>query len=97
MNTKEFFKTKNDRLHRIKAYSKQNVKKEVEKTSEALLKQIPEMSPAVSHELALYGYCLLVRQGDELLMANREHITIGFKNDYHDKLDESPHSKRFPK
>jgi hypothetical protein len=82
MDTKDFFRSKSDRKIRLKHYkTKSEVKKEVEdlklKFDRDLLKHISDMSD----EIALYGYCLVTRQGSEIQVVDREKFTVGFKND----------------
>ena len=82
MDTKDFFRTKSDRAFREKHYKKNpDLKKEIDNRALDLTQKLSALNPGIGQELSMYGYCLLVRQDNEVLMVNREKFTVGYKMD----------------
>lgn len=79
MDTKYFFRSKKDRRLRRASLKKLEIKKEVEEASISISEMIPSLKKDVVEELALYGYCLIVRQANGISVVNGDKFQFGFK------------------
>lgn len=81
MDTVDFCRTKADRENRKTKYStKPEIAKEVSSCSESIAEQLVSDKDKIAHEIALYGYCLLVRQGEELVQVDSQSFNLGFRH-----------------